>query len=196
MIKNRIATAARILMVTIAIAAVAFILPAAAPVHAAGPRNCVDITGHQAPHVACYEAVWMDGIEHKMTFYAQDTAFRGSVGLDRLVNFYVLAPQTAVAQGTLPFAHDHVVPAASPQNADYGVHLRGILVLCSGEGIATGACLPTLTTVEGFGTLPLANRVDGHVLTSVASIEAAAGVGSLALFDTGAVIIGTIGRGR
>ena len=86
-------------------------------------------------------------------------------------------------------------PAAGmPQqnHGSYRVHLRGIFVLCIAEGLATGACVATLSPLEGLGTIPLATTVNGQMLTSVEAIEAAAGAGLVTLLDTGAALIGTI----
>ena len=184
-----------VLIATIALAALALGLPAAAPVHAAGLRNCVDVTGPAAAHVACYELVWANGVEFRMTFANQD--FKGATPSDKLDNFYVVAPQTDAPQGTLPFLHDHVVRDVPRQNhGDYSVKLRGIFALCSAQGIATGACVPYMATYEGFGTLPLAKTVNGQELTSVEPIESAAASGLITLLDTGAVLVGTINPGQ
>jgi hypothetical protein len=74
----------------------------------------------------------------------------------------------------------------------YSVHLRGIFVLCSVEGIATGGCVPTMTSIEGLGTVPVATTPNGQMLTSVEAIESAANAGLITLLDTGAVLVGTI----
>jgi hypothetical protein len=126
-----------------------------------------------------------------MTF--SNVQFTGATPSDKLDNFYVVAPQTDTAQGTLPFPHDHVVRDVPRQNhGTYSVHLRGIFVLCSAEGIATGGCVPTMTSIEGLGTVPLATTVNGQMLTSVEAIESAANAGLITLLDTGAVLVGTI----
>jgi hypothetical protein len=184
-----------VLIATIALAALAFGLPAAAPVHAAGLRNCVDVTGPAAAHVACYELVWANGVQFTMTFANQ--GFTGATPSDKLDNFYVVAPQTGAPQGTLPFLHDHVVRDVPRQNhGDYSVKLRGIFALCSAQGITSGACVPYMATYEGFGTLPLAKTVNGQELTSVEPIESAAASGLITLLDTGAVLVGTINPGQ
>jgi len=184
-----------VLIATIALAALALGLPAAAPVHAEGLRNCVDVTGPAAAHVACYELVWANGVQSTMTFANQ--GFTGATPSDKLDNFYVLAPQTDTPQGTLPFLHDHVVRDVPRQNhGDYSVKLRGIFALCSAQGIATGACVPYMATYEGLGTLPLAKTVNGQELTSVEPIESAAASGLITLFDTGAVLVATINPGQ
>jgi hypothetical protein len=76
---------------------------AALPVQAADPQtpNC-NVDGIATP---CFEEVWVDGDQVKMTFIDLDpTPFSPSD-----VNFYVLAPQTATPQqGPVPFFHDHV----------------------------------------------------------------------------------------
>jgi hypothetical protein len=181
----------RVFVATMTVAALALVLPAAPPVHADGPRNCVDVTGPGASHAACYELVWVNGVQLTMTF--ANTQFRGATPSDNLDNFYVVAQQADTPQGTLPFPHDHVVRDVPPQNhGDYSVLLHGFFAFCSEQGMATGACVPTMASIPGVGTLPLATTVDGQALTSVEPIEAAANSGLITLFDTGAVLVGTI----
>jgi hypothetical protein len=194
---TRFQRAIRVLIPTLAVAALALTLPGGRPVEAAGPRNCVDVTGRAAALVGCYEDVWVDGIQLRMTFFAANTAFPGATPTNRQTDFYVLAPQTDTAQGSLLFAHDHVVANIPSDNGgDYRVHLHGFFVLCSAQGIATGACLPTPSPIDGFGTLPVAKTVNGQILTSVEPIEAAVDAGNITLIDTGAVLIGTLGPGQ
>jgi hypothetical protein len=180
----------RILMATMALAALALVVPVAA--QAAGPRNCTELTGRDIDRVGCYELVWVDGYEYRMTF--ANVQFRGKVPSDRLGNFYVIGPQDDTPQSEdATFVHDHTIAGTPQQNhGSYRVHLRGIFVLCSDEGLATGACVATLSPLEGLGTLPLATTVNGQMLTSVETIEAAAEAGLVTLLDTGAVLVGTI----
>lgn len=179
----------RVLIATLA--ALALVLPTARPAHAAGLSNCVDVTGPAASHVACYEDVWVNGVQLRMTF-ANDQ-FPGTPPGDRLDNFYVLAPQTDTPQGRLPFPHDHVVGDVPRQNhSAYNVQLHAFFVLCSAEGIATDDCVPTMTSVQGLGILPLATTVYGQPLTSVAPIESAVNSGLITLLDSGGVVVGTI----
>jgi hypothetical protein len=178
------------LATTAALAALVLVLPAAQRAEAAGLRNCVDITGRQVNRVGCWESVWAGGTEYRMTF--SNTQFHGAVNGDEDA-FYVMAPQGSVAQGALPFGHDHTVRDIPAGNGGtYSVKLHGFFVLCSGAGIVSGACVPTMSEVEGIGTLPLARSVNGAALTSVEPIEAAAHAGLLILVDTGAVIVGSI----
>jgi hypothetical protein len=108
-------------------------------------------------------------------------------------NFYVLAPQTDTLQGWVPFPHDHVVGDVPSQNhGGYTVHWHGYFVFCSEQGIASGACVPSMTTIPGFGTVPFAKTVNGQMLTSAGAIESAANAGLLTLFDTGGFFVGTI----
>jgi hypothetical protein len=187
---NRLLRMMRILTATMALAALALVVPAAA--QAAGPRNCTELTGRDVDRVGCYELVWVDGVEYRMTF--ANVQFRGKVPSDRLGNFYVIGPQDDTPQSEdATFVHDHTVAGTPQQNhGSYRVHLRGIFVLCSAEGIESGACVPTLSPLEGLGTLPLATTVNGQMLTSVETIEAAAEAGLVTLLDTGAVLVGTI----
>jgi hypothetical protein len=180
----------RILLATSALAATAIVLPAAPPAQAGGLRNCVDVTGAQINRVGCWEDVWADGRQVRMTF--SNTQFTGSTPRD-LAPFYVLAPQGDVIQGTAPFAHDHVIDGVPADNGGtYGVRMATYFVMCSADGIVSGACIPTMSHVEGIGDLPLARTVDGHALTSTERIEAAADAGSVQLFDIGAVIVGSV----
>lgn len=195
MIISRVQRTIRLLIATMAIAAVVVILPAAARVDAAGIRNCVDVTGHAAARVACFEDVWVDDAQLKVTFFAGGTAFRGATPDDQLTDFYVLAAQTDTPQAAFPFVHDHILGNLPRQNdGDYSVHLHGFFVFCSAEGIASERCLPGQTPTP-FGW-PFAKTVNGQPLTSTDAIESAADAGLITLFDTGAVLIGTIGPGQ
>ena len=159
---------------------------------AAGIRNCVDVSGPQSGRVGCYENVWADGTEYRMTFSQQHYA--GSKP-GPLAPFYVLAPQSATAQGPMAgFPHDHVVRAV-PQlgHGAYSTQLQGVFVLCTGQGLTTGACEAEWIS-PGGDPLPFASAVNGRHLTSAAAIEAAARAGDVALVDLGptAVIVGSI----
>jgi hypothetical protein len=159
-----------------------------------GLQNCVDVTGSQINRVGCWEDVWADGTQHRMTFSNTQYGGGDTIGVDA---FYVLAPQADVAQGALPFAHDHVVRDLPQGNGGtYSTKLRGYFVLCSEQGIVSGSCEPTLSVVDGFGTVPVAHRVNGAPLTSAASIETAADAGMLLLIDTGSVIVATTTASR
>ena len=185
---------ARVLIATMAVAALALALPAAAPVQAAGLRNCVDVTGRAAGLAACYEEVWANGVQHRMTF--SNTSFKGATPRE-LDAFYVIAPQTDTPQGAPPntFPHDHVVRDVPAQNHDdYSVQLQGFFVLCSGQGLVSGACVPSWTSVGGPDPLPFATTVNDKPLTSAGAIESAAAAGLVALINLGpgAVIVGSI----
>ena len=180
----------RVLIATIAVAALALVLPAAPQVHAAGLTNCVDLSGRAG---ACYETVWANGVQFRMTFAQEAQQFPGVTHSDQVDNFYVVAPQTATPQGTEPFPHDHVVGDVPRQNqGTYSVQLHGFFVLCSAAGIASGGCVPTMTSIQGLGTIPLAKTVNGQPLTSVVPIESPANAGLLTLVDTGAVFVAII----
>ena len=194
MIRNRIQSATRLSIAAIAVAVMAIGVATALPADAAGLRNCVDIPSSQAGRVGCYELVWADGVQHRMTFSNQ--GFDGATPKP-LDPFYVLAPQTDMPQGAPPntFPHDHVVRGVPAGNhGDYSVKLQGFFVLCSGLGITSGACVPSWTSVGGPDPLPFATTVNGQHLTSSDAIEAAAGAGLVALVNLGpdAVIVGSI----
>lgn len=179
MTRSHRATGVRI--ATITVAALTLGGAATAPVQAAGLRNCAEVTGN----AACYETVWANGVPHRMTFANQH--FTGAPPSATLDPFYVLAPQTATPQGTVPFPHDHVVGDVPRQNQGaYSVQLHAFFVLCSAQGLASGGCVPTMTAIPGLGTIPFATTINGQLLTAVAPIEAAANAGLITLVDTGA----------
>jgi hypothetical protein len=190
----RIQNLTRVFVAVVALAGIGVAVVAAPSAEAAGIRNCVDITGPQSGRVGCYELVWADGVQYRMTF--SNTGFDGATPKE-LDPFYVLAPQTDSAQGYPPntFPHDHVVraiPAAS--GGTYSTQLQGYFVLCSGQGIVSGACVPAFTSVGGPDPLPFATTVNGQALTSADAIESAAAAGLVVPINLGptAVIVGTI----
>ena len=77
----------------------------------------------------------------------------------------------------------------------YSVKLQGYFVLCTGQGIVSGACVPSWTPV-GDNQLPFAATVNGQPLTSTDAIESAADAGNVALnnLGPGAVLIGSVTR--
>jgi hypothetical protein len=176
---------------TIIVATLTLVLAAALPVQAAGVPNC-NVDGTATP---CFEPVWVNGAELKMTFVDLDPT--PSDPSD--VNFYVVAPQTGTPQGgPVPFFHDHVTDNTRSHEKSHDakrggadVHYHGFLVLCSEQGISSGACAPTMTSAPQ-GIVPFAKTVHGHRLTSVDRIESAATAGLLALVDTGSVFIARI----
>jgi hypothetical protein len=196
MIQTHIRSITLSFVATMAFATVAFGLATAPAVTGAGLRNCVDVSGPQSGRVGCYEDVWAEGAQVRMTFSNQ--SFKGATPKD-LDPFYVLAPQSAVPQGAPPntFPHDHVVRSIPSRNhGDYSVRLQGFFVLCSGQGIVSGSCIPAWTAV-GSDTLPFAKSVNGYSLTSTEAIESAAIAGDLALINLGpgAVIVGAVTGG-
>ena len=180
----------RVGIATITLAALTLVLPSALPVHAAGLRNCADVSGTTTNPVACYETVWSNGVQVRMTF--SNLRFPPTTNAP-MGNFYVLAPQTDTLQGWVPFPHDHVVGNSPAQNhGGYDVHYHGYFVFCSEQGMAGGACVPSMTTIPGFGTVPFARTVNGQMLTSAQAIESGANAGMRTLFDTGGYLVGTI----
>jgi hypothetical protein len=118
----------------------------------AAPVDCV-LQTHRG---ACYEPIWVHGVQVTMTFPQAAHPLPGPRNTN-VMNFYVVAPQTDTPQGALPFGHDHVVPAM-PGEPEYSVYLQGYLVLCSAEGFTSGACEATIIQYGG-ATLPLARTV-------------------------------------
>jgi hypothetical protein len=190
----RIQTTARLLVATLALAGTALGVAAAPSADAAGLRNCVEVTGPQSGRVGCYELVWANGTQYRMTFSNQ--GFDGATPRE-LDAFYVLAPQSASPQGYPPntFPHDHVVrDVPSKNHGAYSVHYQGFFVLCSAQGITSGACVPSWTSVGGPDPVPFATTVNGQHLTSAGAIESAAAAGQLELMNLGpgADLIGSI----
>ena len=194
MISRHFQTTARLLIATMALGTAAFGVAFAPSVGAAGLRNCVDITGPQSGRAGCYELVWANGAQYRMTF--SNTSFKGATP-KALDAFYVIAPQTGTPQGAPPntFPHDHVVRDVPAHNGgSYSVHLQGFFVLCSYQGLVSGACMPSWTSVGGPDPLPFARTVNGQPLTSAGAIESAAAVGLVSLINLGpdAAIVGSI----
>jgi hypothetical protein len=182
----------RVRIATLTVAALTLVLAAASPVQAAGLTNC-NVSGI-AP---CFEMVWANGVQLKMTFVNLNPKPTNAP----TDSFYVTAPQTGTPQGLVPFLHDHVIGDVPRQNHgddrdDNGVRYHGFFVLCSAQGISSGGCVPTMTSIPGLGTIPLAKTVNGQMLTSVDPIESPANSGLLTLFDTGGVFIATSNPGK
>ena len=187
----------RVRIATITVAALTLVLAAAPPVQAAGLINC-NVNGGIAP---CFETVWANGVQLKMRF-VNLTPKPSNAPTD---NFYVMAPQTGTPQGTVPFLHDHLIGDVRPQNhgddrgddrGDNRIRYHGFFVLCSAQGISSGGCVPTMTSIPGLGTVPFAKTVNGQMLTSVAPIESPANAGLLTLLDTGGEFVATINPGK
>lgn len=192
---NRFGTAMRGVVAAAAIAVLAF-GTGAQPAHAGGIRNCIDLTGKAVNRVGCYELVWADDVEYRMTF--SNVSFSGNAPHD-LQPFYVLAPQGDVAQGPVaPFHHDHVVSGIPTGNAGtYTTRLQGVLVFCTEQGLVSGACTAQWLDAGG-GAAPFAKSVNGQPLTSTDTIESAAADGDVFLANLGptAVIVGSISAAR
>jgi len=174
---------------TTTVAALTLVLGVASPVQAAGPGNCND-PGATTP---CFEKVWSDGVQVKMTFVDLNPAPSSAP----THKFYVMAPQTRTPQGWVPFLHDHTIGNVSAQTrsddwAKKPLRYHGYFVLCSTLGISTGRCVTAITSIPGLGTIPFAARVNGHKLTSARTIESPANSRFLTLFDTGGELIATI----
>ena len=162
----------------------------AVPAAQAAPVNCVNRT-HQG---ACYELVWVHGVEVRMTF-PQGGDPLPTIPNAKVQNFYVIAAQTDTPQGDVPSPiHDHTIQAA-PGDPGWTPFMHGYFVVCSAEGLASGDCV-AVPTDFGFGPLPLAQSVNGEPLTSAETIEAGIDAGLLDLVDTGAVFLGTVSPAR
>jgi hypothetical protein len=162
----------------------------AVPAAQAAPVNCVNQT-HQG---ACWELVWVNGVEVRMTF-PQAGHPLSHIPNAKVQKFYVIAPQTDTPQGDIPPIHDHTIQAA-PGDPGWTPFMHGYFVLCSAKGLTSRGCVATFTDFPGDGTLPLAKSVNGEPLTSAETIEAGIDAGLLVAVDTGAVLIGTVSPAR
>src|SRR5918995_2770667 len=182
MIRRSIAVA----VVSIAISMFVSAVPAAQ----AAPVNCVNRT-HQG---ACYELVWVNGVEVRMTFPQAGNPLP-TIPNAKVQNFYTIAAQTDTPQGDVPAPiHDHTIQAA-PGDSGWTPFMHGYFVVCSAEGLTSGDCV-AVSTDFGFGPLPLAQSVNGEPLTSAETIEAGIDAGLLVAVDTGAVFIGAVSPAR
>lgn len=188
MIRNVAATTATVLGFALTATVLALMAPPAAQ---ARVIDCV--VQPQPPQGACYEPVWVNGQQIIMTF-PQDGHPIDKVPSAKTQPWYILGPQTGTAQGQTPgFFHDHVI-ATAPGEGGYTPFLHGYLVICSPEGISTGACTFNVETPPGGSApLQLTQSVTGYDLTFAADIQAAANAGLVLLLDTGTVFIGTVG---
>jgi hypothetical protein len=182
----------RLIRRSIAVAVVSIAISmfvSAVPAAQAAPVNCLEQT-HQG---ACWELVWVNGVEVRMTFPQAGTPLP-TIPNARVQNFYVMAAQTDTPQGYVPPIHDHTIQAA-PGDPGWTPFMHGYFVVCSAEGLASGDCV-AVPTDFGFGPLPLAQSVNGEPLTSAETIEAGIAAGLLDLVDTGAVFVGTVRPAR
>ena len=183
----------RLIRRSIAVAVVSIVISmfvSAVPAAQAAPVNCV----HQTHKGACWEFVWVHGVEVRMTFPQAGNPVP-HVPNAKVQNFYVIAPQTATPQGDVPSPlHDHTIQAA-PGDPGWTPFMHGYFVLCSAQGLTSGDCV-AVSTDFGFGPLPLAQSVNGEPLTSAETIEAGIDAGLLVAVDTGAVFIGTVSPAR
>jgi hypothetical protein len=163
----------------------------AVPAAQAAPVNCL----HRTHQGACYEFVWVHGVEVRMTFPQAGNPLP-TIPNAKVQNFYVTAAQTDTPQGDVPSPiHDHTIQAA-PGDPGWTPFMHGYFVICSAEGLTSGACVAVVTEFPGFGTLPLAESVNGEPLTSAETIEAGIDAGLLVAVDTTAVFIGTVSPAR
>jgi hypothetical protein len=176
--------------IAIAVASLAIsMFVSAVPAAQAAPVNCV----HQTHKGACWENVWVHGVEVRMTFPQAGNPLP-TIPNAKVQNFYVIAPQTATPQGDVPSPlHDHTIQAA-PGDPGWTPFMHGYFVVCTDEGLASG-CVAVPTDFGG-GPLPLAQSVNGEPLTSAETIEAGIKAGLLDLVDTGAVFLGTVRPAR
>ena len=161
----------------------------AVPAAQAAPVICT----RQTHKGACYEFVWVNGIQVRMTFPQAGNPLP-TIPNAKVQNFYVIAQQTDTPQGDLPANHDHTIQAA-PGDPGWTPFMHGYFVICSAEGLTSDACV-AVPTDFGAGPLPLAESVNGEPLTSAETIEAGIDAGLLDVVDTGAVFLGTVSPAR
>jgi hypothetical protein len=178
----------RCLAVAVVSMAISMFVSAVPAAHAA-PVNCLEQT-HQG---ACWELVWVNGVEVRMTFSQAGNPLP-TIPNAKVQNFYVIAAQTDTPQGFVPPIHDHTIQAA-PGDPGWTPFMHGYFVTCSAEGLTSGDCV-AVDTDFGSGPLPLAQSVNGEPLTSAETIEAGVKAGLLDLVDTGAVFVGTVSPAR
>jgi hypothetical protein len=185
-------TMPRLIRRSIAVAVVSIAISmfvSAVPAAQAAPVNCV----HQTHQGACWEFVWVNGVEVRMTF-PQAGHPLPHIPNAKVQNFYVIAPQTATPQGDIPPIHDHTIQAA-PGDPGWTPFMHGYFVVCSDEAPTSG-CVAVESDFPGFGTLQLAQSVNGQPLTSAETIEAGIRAGLLVALDTTAVFVGNISPAR
>jgi hypothetical protein len=177
--------------IAIAVASIAISLfISAVPAAQAAPVNCV----HRTHQGACYEFVWVHGVEVRMTF-PQGGDPLPTIPKAKVQNFYVIAPQTGTPQGDVPSPlHDHTIQAA-PGDPGWTPFMHGYFVVCSDEGVTSGDCV-FVPTDFGSGPLRLAKSVNGQPLTSAETIKAGIDAGLLDLVDTHAVFLGNVSPAR
>ena len=182
----------RLIRRSIAVAVVSIAISmfvSAVPAAQAAPVNCLEQT-HQG---ACWELVWVNGVEVRMTF-SQAGDPLPTIPNAKVQNFYVIAVQTDTPQADVPPIHDHTIQAA-PGDPGWTPFMHGYFVICSAEGLTSDACV-AVDTDFGAGPLPLAQSVNREPPTSAETIEAGIDAGLLDLVDTGAVFIGTVSPAR
>jgi hypothetical protein len=183
----------RLIRRSIAVAVVSIAISmfvSAVPAAQAAPVNCV----HQTHQGACWEFVWVNGVEVRMTFPQAGNPLP-TIPNAKVQNFYVIAPQTATPQGDVPSPlHDHTIQAA-PGDPGWTPFMHGYFVVCSAAALASGACV-AVPTDFGTGPLQLAQSVNREPLTSAETIEAGIAAGLLELVDTNAVFLGTVSPAR
>jgi hypothetical protein len=182
----------RLIRRSIAIAVVSIAISlfvSAVPAAQAAPVNCV----RQTHKGACYEFVWVHGVQVRMTF-PQAAHPISPIPNAKVQNFYVIAQQTDTPQGEIPPIHDHTIQAA-PGDPGWTPFMHGYFVVCS-DAAPTSGCVAVESEFPGFGTLQLAQSVNGEPLTSAETIEAGIAAGLLELVDTTAVFVGTVSPAR
>jgi hypothetical protein len=183
----------RLIRRSIAVAVVSIAISlfvSAVPAAQAAPVNCT----RQTHKGACYEFVWVHGVQVRMTF-PQAGVPLPTIPNAKTQNFYVIAPQTDTPQGDLPANHDHTIKAA-PGDPGWTPFMHGYFVVCSAAALASGECVAVPGAFPGFGTLQLAQSVNGQPLTSAETIEAGIAAGLLVALDTTAVFVGTVSPAR
>ena len=95
----RFQTPVRLVIATLGLAVIALGVASIPSAEAGGLRNCVEITGKTSGRAGCFELVWVDGAQRRMTFSNQGFDGATPKALDA---FYVLAPQSTPRRATRP----------------------------------------------------------------------------------------------
>lgn len=110
---------------------------------------------------------------------------------------YIVAPQTSTPQAPadnnhLPgVAHDHVISVPLGNRGAYNANWHVYVVLCTPAAIIAGACVPDFETFpgpNGPGTgpsLPLAQTINGEMITADSVILSGLSSDVVVLHDTG-----------
>ena len=188
-------TPARLLMATFGLAVITLGVGSIPTAEAGGLRNCVEITGKTSGRVGCFELVWVDGVQRRMTFSNQGLRRRDAAGARR-----VLRPRAAVRtprRATRPTPSRTTTSSATSRPATTAPTASNSRATSSSAAVRGSRAGPAFLPGRRSAAprqLPLVVSVDGHPLTSAEAIETAAAAGLVVPINLGpgAVIVGTL----